>query len=62
MNENANYKDRLWVLELRREAQRELVEWTCKQCEKQVRAGRLFMLENPEKSRFWEEDAVRRLA
>ena len=52
MNENANYHCRPEVLEELRAEQRPFLEWTCKQCETQVKEDRLFMMENPDKSRI----------
>lgn len=37
-------------------------KWACEKCEEQLREGRFFLFENPEKSRIWEEESVRWLA
>ena len=62
LNENANYKHRIEVLEQHREEERPTLRWVCKRCIDQVRNGRLFVLENPIRSRLWEEDCVMELA
>ena len=61
MNENCNYSHRPEELRALRDWDRPLVELGTWCCEEQSRSGRLFLGENPTRSRLWNEDSVKRL-
>ena len=61
MNENCNYAHRMEELMMLRDAERPLLRWFCKTLAKHVTMGGLILLENPKRSRFWEEKAVKEL-
>ena len=61
LNENANYHYRLDELYDLRDEERPVLEWTVDRCKQQMRHGDLYLLENPIRSRLWEEPAVQQL-
>ncbi|CAJ1438516.1 unnamed protein product [Effrenium voratum] len=61
MNENCNYAHRMEELMMLRDAESPLLRWFCKTLAKHVTMGGLILLENPKRSRFWEEKAVKEL-
>lgn len=61
LNENANYHYRLDELYDLRDEERPVLEWTVGRCKQQMRHGDLYLLENPIRSRLWEEPAVQQL-
>ena len=61
MNENCNYALRPEELELRRALMRPALKWVCKLCQEQAASGRYYILENPLRSRLWQEACVKEL-
>ena len=61
-NENLNYHWRMEELHRLRSAERQPLTWVVELCLEQASRGRLYLLENPLRSRLWEEKAVKRLA
>ena len=61
MNENSNYSHRPEELELLRREERPLVGFTADLCSTQLEEQRLYLGENPLKSRIWNEEKVRKL-
>ena len=59
-NENLNYVRRMPELAALRDEERPLVNLGAA-CEEQSRSGRLFLGENPLRSRLWREDSVQKL-
>lgn len=58
LQDNCNYTDRPDELEQRRAEERPTVKAALKRCEDQHHGGRYYLLENPERSRIWNEDAM----
>ena len=61
LNENANYHYRLDELYDLRDEERPVLECTVGRCKQQMKHGDLYLLENPIRSRLWEEPAVQQL-
>ena len=61
LNENANYHYRLPELYDLRDEERPVLEWTVQRCQQQAKQGDLYLLENPIRSRIWEEPSVQQL-
>ena len=61
-NENMNYSWRPDELEALRADERELLRWTADICRFQVQQGRLFLGENVQKSRIWQEPDMEEIA
>ena len=58
-NENMNYSKRLHELELLRRQEEPVVKLGAWACNEQSHEGRLFLGENPLRSRLWELDCIR---
>eukprot|EP00435_Cladocopium_sp_Y103_P026409 s1542_g6.t1 len=61
-NENCNYAHRMDELIKLRDAERAMVNYTIDMCLEQADQDRLFLAENPEKSRIWDERKVQELS
>ena len=63
MNENLNYKsqNRMEELEELRQMERPMLKFTADMCLEQVEAERLYLGENPVRSRLWEEQDIQPL-
>ena len=61
MNENCNYQDRKEELEELREAERPMLRFTTDLCAEQIEGQRLYLGENPARSRLWEEKDIQPL-
>ena len=61
MNENCNYRDRMQELEELRETERPMLKFTTDLCNEQIDGERLYLGENPARSRLWEERDIQSL-
>ena len=60
-NENLNYAHRMEELELLREQDQPLLDFAYDVCMRQIEGNRFFILENPLRSRLWEQEKMQRL-
>ena len=62
LDENANYSHRMDELWLLRDEERPLLDWAVGRCLEQAQNGNFYFLENPLRSRLWDEPSVQQLS